>query len=1184
MNTKTCLLVLGMHRSGTSAFTRLLSLVGAQIPKSLLQARGGNETGHWESEKIVQYNDDFLQEQNSKWDDWASLDIELVTRQKRENFDGDVSALLKYEYNGAKLIAIKDPRICRFAELYAQAIINAGYDVKIINVIRNPLETSASLAKRNKMPTVNASLLWLRHVLDAEFQSRAYTRSFVTYDGFLNDHNACLKDVASNLNLEWPHTPDSIKSAAKEFLKDSYKHHNSSIEKVLLDPVLRTWVGETYAILRRAQIQTLSKTDKEKLDQIRKSFDAASPLLHVLTQEIETIKSSQLDVNEKFKSKFDKLTDEQKTTQTHTNLLTTKNENLSSELAHTLGDIEKLNTTIEEQNQAQAHLTQALEDNKKESIGDIERLNTTIEEQNQAQAHLTQALEDNKKESVALNQEHNKLKNKSDTLIDKVSDLSTQLKKSKIRFEQADGEAGQLAKSLELKGKDYVKVCDKLQAALQASEDFEHKYKNEKKSKALLNKIHKKQHAEFAKKETDFQSTLNASNVHVWELEQKLTFEISHNQLKQGNLDEVLNSTSWKAMAIPRKLIRGWRRKTPILVGLLAGKSARHALKSNDNVGEMAANAQSKSTVAARRDLARNRSTTLNADWFKAEVGLKICSNDDLPNITISAVTYNSEKWLPGFFAAVEALDYPHGKISIHFVDNGSGDNTVTLLKDFVQKISASFNTLHVFQRPNEGYGAGNDYGIRQSNDDFVLVTNVDTEFYTDSLRKAVNIAMHDDAKTACWEYRQTPYEHPKYYDPITHLTNWTSHACVLIRRAAYLDVGGYEKRIFMYGEDVELSYRFRAHGWNLRYVPSAVIKHYVDLEDTTLRPNQLSGTAAANILLRYRYGSYIDILAGEAFLAAVARNETDPIRIAAWSEAAQIIKTQRGHFFRKRKLKKGVHFPFHEFDYDIIRPGATVKHVPYKAPEKKKLPLISIVTRTHGKAQHHLENAVASVLSQTYPNIELIIVEDRTDEAREYIESLTTQYGDKIRYYKSTAGGRSACGNHGAKQAKGKFLCWLDNDDMFFADHIETLVRALEQDPKAVCSYALAWDALSKIESHEPVELSYQLPELHCRPYDKERFLTENFIPIQAIIFAKKLFDNYGGFNVDYSQLEDWNLWARYAQIGPFVYTPKVTSLYRTPANEEERQRRYKALDADYENVRISTQNDIIAIKRKNG
>lgn len=241
------------------------------------------------------------------------------------------------------------------------------------------------------------------------------------------------------------------------------------------------------------------------------------------------------------------------------------------------------------------------------------------------------------------------------------------------------------------------------------------------------------------------------------------------------------------------------------------------------------------------------------------------------------------------------------------------------------------------------------------------------------------------------------------------------------------------------------------------------------------------------------------------------------------------------------------------------------------------------MITRTHGEALHHLHNAVASVLAQTYENIELIVVEDRTDAAREYVEGLQAKYGDKIRYFKSADGGRSACGNFGAMQAKGKYLCWLDNDDIFFADHIETLVRALESDPEAVCSYALAWDALSKMDGNKPVELSYQLPDIHCQPYDKQRLLNENFIPIQSIIFSKTLFDTYGGFNVDFSQLEDWNLWVRYAQGGEFIYTPKVTSMYRTPQNENERQARHSMLNDAYEAVRQTNLDDVARLQKKN-
>lgn len=58
--TKTCILVLGMHRSGTSAFTRLLNLAGAESPKNLMEAKTDNVRGFWESEAVCGVNDAFL--------------------------------------------------------------------------------------------------------------------------------------------------------------------------------------------------------------------------------------------------------------------------------------------------------------------------------------------------------------------------------------------------------------------------------------------------------------------------------------------------------------------------------------------------------------------------------------------------------------------------------------------------------------------------------------------------------------------------------------------------------------------------------------------------------------------------------------------------------------------------------------------------------------------------------------------------------------------------------------------------------------------------------------------------------------------------------------------------------------------------------------------------------------------
>ena len=116
-----------------------------------------------------------------------------------------------------------------------------------------------------------------------------------------------------------------------------------------------------------------------------------------------------------------------------------------------------------------------------------------------------------------------------------------------------------------------------------------------------------------------------------------------------------------------------------------------------------------------------------------------------------------------------------------------------------------------------------------------------------------------------------------------------------------------------------------------------------------------------------------------------------------AWDEVNKIVKNNRWHFFKKRKYRTKAHFPFHEFDYDVVRPGAAVKVTPFKDQSAKNLPKVSVITRTHGQAQKHLENAILSVLNQTYKNIEHIIVEDRTDFGKDIVDSVAAKYGNRI-------------------------------------------------------------------------------------------------------------------------------------------------------------------------------------------
>ena len=89
------------------------------------------------------------------------------------------------------------------------------------------------------------------------------------------------------------------------------------------------------------------------------------------------------------------------------------------------------------------------------------------------------------------------------------------------------------------------------------------------------------------------------------------------------------------------------------------------------------------------------------------------------------------------------------------------------------------------------------------------------------------------------------------------------SSACILFRRSALEQVGGYEPRLFLYGEDVELSYRLRDHGYVLRYCVDAVCWHYTYETANELKPAQFFGSTVANVLLRLRYGTPGEIFGG---------------------------------------------------------------------------------------------------------------------------------------------------------------------------------------------------------------------------------------------------------------------------------------------------------------------------------
>src|SRR6185312_5733933 len=149
--------------------------------------------------------------------------------------------------------------------------------------------------------------------------------------------------------------------------------------------------------------------------------------------------------------------------------------------------------------------------------------------------------------------------------------------------------------------------------------------------------------------------------------------------------------------------------------------------------------------------------------------------------------------------------------------------------------------------------------------------------------------------------------------------------------------------------------------------------------------------------------------------------------------------------------------------------------------------------------------------------------------------------------------------------EASGEWLNFLDDDDVLFADHVEVLVEtALRRG--AAGAYALAWETYTMRDERHPLGYEEVMHVTrHRQRFDRITLWHHNYLPIQAVLFHRRLYERHGGFAEDMDQLEDWNLWTRYTLADAFVMVEKTTSKYRVPADAYAAAGRQALLDRAY-------------------
>ncbi len=188
----------------------------------------------------------------------------------------------------------------------------------------------------------------------------------------------------------------------------------------------------------------------------------------------------------------------------------------------------------------------------------------------------------------------------------------------------------------------------------------------------------------------------------------------------------------------------------------------------------------------------------------------------------------------------------------------------------------------------------------------------------------------------------------------------------------------------------------------------------------------------------------------------------------------------------------------------------------------------VSVVIRTKDRPAL-LREALDSVRATGYP-CEIVVVND--GGARPDVDGVTLIDHD-------TSRGRSEAGNAGARAASNAFLAFLDDDDLFYPEHLDTLARAAQSQHAAWYSDAVS--AFLRIGENGAYETHSRL-RLYAQDFDRDLLQIDNYIPLPAVLMKRDAFLDADGFDPAFDLFEDWDLLLRLAKRGDFLRVPRVT------------------------------------------
>lgn len=213
-----------------------------------------------------------------------------------------------------------------------------------------------------------------------------------------------------------------------------------------------------------------------------------------------------------------------------------------------------------------------------------------------------------------------------------------------------------------------------------------------------------------------------------------------------------------------------------------------------------------------------------------------------------------------------------------------------------------------------------------------------------------------------------------------------------------------------------------------------------------------------------------------------------------------------------------------------------------------EKSPRVSVLMPIYN-GERYLADAIKSVLAQTCPHWELILMNDGSTDGSARIAQSYLARDARIRYYEQSNRGLPAALNAALRHATGVYVAALAQDDQWLPDCLQTLVNVLEKNPKAAATYGLA-QMMDANGNDLPQTFGQVLPPSQL--YD--HLIEGNFIPACAVMIRRAALDSVGWYD-ETLYFEDWDLWLRLAAVYPVLSVPAIVFRYRIHENNMTKQ-----------------------------